>query len=62
MVFLRPTIVRDAAGMAALSGKKYSDLHFISNTNRPTDRPGILPANPSQLFERNQDPAVDLRR
>jgi len=26
MVFLRPTVIRDRAGLAALSGKKYSDI------------------------------------
>ncbi|MGV8321456.1 type II secretion system protein GspD, partial [Pseudomonas aeruginosa] len=32
MVFLRPTVVRDSAGLAALSGKKYSDIRVIDGT------------------------------
>src|SRR5690606_39800413 len=34
MVFLRPSVVRDAAGLAALSGRKYSDIRILSNGSR----------------------------
>ncbi|MCQ4325230.1 type II secretion system protein GspD [Stutzerimonas stutzeri] len=61
MVFLRPTVIRDRAGLAALSGKKYSDIRVIE-----TDlaSPTILPANPSQLFDGQGEPApaIDLRQ
>ncbi|NQD92499.1 type II secretion system secretin GspD [Pseudomonas sp. CrR25] len=60
MVFLRPTVVRDGAGLAALSGKKYSDIRVLGNI-RDDYRPGILPHDPIQLFDRNSTPAVDLR-
>jgi general secretion pathway protein D len=61
MVFLRPTIVRDAAGLAALSGKKYSDIRVIGGqeNNGP---PAILPREPRQLFDGQGAPAVDLRQ
>ncbi|CAD5109755.1 type II secretion system secretin GspD [Zestomonas carbonaria] len=58
MVFLRPSIVRDGAGLAALSGKKYSDIRVLGGTDRG---PSILPANPAQLFDGQGAPAVDLR-
>nr|WP_120996375.1 type II secretion system secretin GspD [Stutzerimonas urumqiensis] len=58
MVFLRPTVVRDRAGMAALSGKKYSDIRVIEvGTGRPT----VLPADADQLFDPQGVPAIDLR-
>jgi general secretion pathway protein D len=60
MVFLRPTVIRDAAGMAALSGKKYSDIRVLGNI-RENYRPGILPLDPVQLFDSNSQPAIDLR-
>ncbi len=50
MVFLRPTVIRDAAGMAALSGKKYSDIRVLED-RREDYRPGILPRDPVQLFD-----------
>ncbi len=58
MVFLRPTVVRDSAGLAALSGKKYSDIRVIDGTRGPEGRPSILPTNANQLFDGQ---AVDLR-
>ena len=61
MVFLRPTVVRDAAGLAALSGKKYGDIRTLGDA-RGDYRPGILPHDSAQLFERAAAPAVDLRR
>lgn len=57
MVFLRPTVVRNAAGLAALSGKKYSDIRVLGGAEG--DRSNLLPQDRSQLFE---GPAVDLRR
>ncbi|MCY1499807.1 Type II secretion system protein D [compost metagenome] len=59
MVFLRPSIVRDGAGLAALSGKKYSDIRVLGGQD--DKRPSILPANPMQLFDGRGAPAVDLR-
>ena len=61
MVFLRPTVIRDRAGLAALSGKKYSDIRVIETDSAS---PSILPANPTQLFDgRGQPaPAIDLRQ
>ncbi|WP_405118485.1 type II secretion system secretin GspD [Pseudomonas leptonychotis] len=60
MVFLRPTVIRDAAGMAALSGKKYSDIRVLGDV-REDYRPGILPRDPVQLFDKAEPGAVDLR-
>lgn len=60
MVFLRPTVIRDAAGMAALSGKKYSDIRVLGDI-RENYRPGILPRNPVQLFDQAEPDAIDLR-
>ena len=60
MVFLRPTVIRDAAGMAALSGKKYSDIRVLGDI-RENYRPGILPRDPVQLFDQADPEAIDLR-
>ncbi|ERI53801.1 type II secretion system protein GspD [Pseudomonas sp. AOB-7] len=60
MVFLRPTVVRDGAGLAALSGKKYSDIRILGSADE--GRPSILPRNPAQLFDGQGAPAVDLRQ
>ncbi|NMZ69916.1 general secretion pathway protein D [Pseudomonas peli] len=60
MVFLRPTVVRDGAGLAALSGKKYSDIRVLGDV-REDYRPGILPRDPVQLFDQNTPEAIDLR-
>ncbi|MCQ4290806.1 type II secretion system secretin GspD [Pseudomonas sp. FeN3W] len=61
MVFLRPTVIRDRAGLAALSGKKYSDIRVIETDSA---NPSILPANPAQLFDGRGEPApaIDLRQ
>ncbi|RRU73523.1 type II secretion system protein GspD [Stutzerimonas xanthomarina] len=61
MVFLRPTVIRDRAGLAALSGKKYSDIRVIETDSTS---PSILPANPAQLFDGRGEPApaIDLRQ
>lgn len=60
MVFLRPTVVRDRAGLAALSGKKYSDIRVIETDSAS---PTLLPANPERLFDGQGEPApaIDLR-
>lgn len=60
MVFLRPTVVRDGAGLAALSGKKYSDIRILGDGTN--GRPSILPSHPAQLFDGQGAPAVDLRQ
>ncbi len=61
MVFLRPTVIRDRAGLAALSGKKYSDIRVIETDSAS---PTIFPANPTQLFDGRGEPApaIDLRQ
>ncbi len=61
MVFLRPTVIRDAAGMAALSGKKYSDIRVLED-RREDYRPGILPRDPVQLFDQTAPASIDLRQ
>jgi general secretion pathway protein D len=58
MVFLRPTVVRDRAGLAALSGRKYADVHIFDDSE---GTPGLLPARAEQLFDSNSAGAVDLR-
>jgi len=60
MVFLRPTVIRDRAGIAALSGKKYSDIRVIETNS---ESPSILPATPERLFDGQGQPApaIDLR-
>ncbi|WPC06671.1 type II secretion system secretin GspD [Pseudomonas benzenivorans] len=60
MVFLRPSVIRDAAGLAALSGKKYGDIRVLRDI-RDDYQPGELPRDPVQLFDRATAPAVDLR-
>ncbi|WP_234703341.1 type II secretion system secretin GspD [Pseudomonas flexibilis] len=57
MVFLRPSVVRDAAGLAALSGRKYGDIRVLSNGSRSA----LLPPNEYQLFDGPGDRPVDLR-
>ena len=57
MVFLRPSIVRDAAGLAALSGRKYSDIRMLSNGGRDS----LLPPSENLLFDGGDRP-VDLRQ
>lgn len=61
MVFLRPTVVRDSAGGAALSEKKYSDIHIFSNGTSKQDHPNILPRDPKRLFDRQENSTIDLR-
>ncbi|MBC9250095.1 type II secretion system protein GspD [Pseudomonas alcaligenes] len=56
MVFLKPTIVRDNAGMAALSGKKYSDIRVLGDGTQDA----LLPPNAQRLFD-GRNGAIDLR-
>jgi general secretion pathway protein D len=61
MVFLRPTIVRDSAGLAAISGKKYSDIRVLGNEGADKIL-STLPRTPGQLFDGRGSSAVDLRQ
>ncbi|MBX9754493.1 MAG: type II secretion system secretin GspD [Pseudomonadaceae bacterium] len=61
MVFLRPTIVRDSAGMAAISGKKYSDIRILGDKGAEKI-PNTLPRAPGQLFDGEGGAAIDLRQ
>lgn len=60
MVFLRPRVVRDGEGLAALSQQKYQDIRVYSQHG--DSQP--LPPDALQLFERERAavPAVDLRQ
>ncbi|HBO8477833.1 TPA: GspD family T2SS secretin variant XcpQ [Pseudomonas aeruginosa] len=58
MVFLRPTVVLDGAGLAAISGKKYSDIRALDGRRSPEGRGSILPSSAGQLFDGQ---TVDLR-
>ncbi|WIO50847.1 GspD family T2SS secretin variant XcpQ [Pseudomonas aeruginosa] len=58
MVFLRPTVVLDGAGLAAISGKKYSDIRVLDGRRSPEGRGSILPSSAGQLFDGQ---TVDLR-
>src|SRR5690606_37579510 len=60
MVFLRPTVVRDRAGMASLSGKKYSDISVMGYNDEGHQ---VLPGNdPQRLFGQPGAGAIDLRK
>lgn len=56
MVFLRPSVVRDAAGLTNLSQQKYQGIRVL-------DAASLLPSNPQQLFAPAAPAAaaVDLR-
>ncbi|HTO18896.1 MAG TPA: type II secretion system secretin GspD [Pseudomonas sp.] len=58
MVFLRPSVVRDAAGLAALSGRKYGDIRVLGNG----DRNAVLPPSEHLLFDGLGERPVDLRQ
>ncbi|WP_052080968.1 type II secretion system secretin GspD [Pseudomonas sp. ML96] len=58
MVFLRPTIVRDRAGMATLSGKKYNDISVLGADE---DGNSQLPGDAVRLFDKPGAAAIDLR-
>ena len=60
MVFLRPTVVRDRAGMASLSGKKYSDISVMGYDDAGQQ---VLPgSDPQRLFDKPGAGAIDLRK
>ena len=61
MVFLRPMIIRDATGLAAISGKKYSDIRILGADGNDKI-PNVLPRTPGQLFDGQGGAAVDLRQ
>ena len=61
MVFLRPTIIRNATGLAAISGKKYSDIRILGADGNDKI-PNVLPRTPGQLFDGQGGAAVDLRQ
>ncbi len=58
MVFLRPSVVRDAAGLAALSGRKYGDIRVLGNGGRNA----VLPPSEHLLFDGLGGRPVDLRQ
>ena len=58
MVFLRPSVVRDAAGLAALSGRKYGDIRVLGNDGRNV----VLPPSEHLLFDGLGERPVDLRQ
>ena len=61
MVFLRPMIIRDATGLAAISGKKYSDIRILGADGNDKI-PNVLPRTPGQLFDGQGGAAIDLRQ
>ncbi|MBP8184851.1 MAG: SPOR domain-containing protein, partial [Pseudomonas sp.] len=60
MVFIRPSVVRDAAGLHNLSQLKYQDIRVLGGANEGLSP---LPINPQQLFDRGAatSPELDLR-
>jgi general secretion pathway protein D len=60
MVFLRPSVVRDGAGLASLSQQKYQDIRVFGDDN---GAPQLLPVDPHRLFQRHRPDAaaLDLR-
>ncbi|MBX9915407.1 MAG: type II secretion system secretin GspD [Pseudomonadaceae bacterium] len=60
MVFIRPSVVRDAAGLHNLSQQKYQDIRVLDGANEGLSP---LPINPQQLFDRGASaaPELDLR-
>ncbi|MFP5423028.1 MAG: type II secretion system secretin GspD [Gammaproteobacteria bacterium] len=60
MVFLRPSVVRDGAGLANLSQQKYQDIRVFGDDN---GAPQLLPADPQRLFQRRtpDTATLDLR-
>ena len=59
MVFLRPTVVRDRAGMATLSGKKFNDISVLGADE---DGNSTLPGDAVRLFDKPGAAAIDLRK
>ncbi|MDG1581831.1 type II secretion system secretin GspD [Pseudomonas sp. GOM6] len=60
MVFLRPTVVRDRAGMASLSGKKYSDISVVGYDD--DGQQILIGTDPQRLFDKPGASAIDLRK
>ncbi|MDG9927018.1 MULTISPECIES: type II secretion system secretin GspD [unclassified Pseudomonas] len=58
MVFLRPTVIRDRAGMASLSGKKYRDISVLDGNDGGRN---LLPGDAERLFDKPGAGAIDLR-
>jgi general secretion pathway protein D len=59
MVFIRPSVVRDAAGLHNLSQQKYQDIRLLDGAEQGLSP---LPINPQQLFDRGAAaPELDLR-
>lgn len=60
MVFIRPSVVRDAAGLHNLSQQKYQDIRVLSGANEDHNP---LPLNPQRLFDSGapSTPELDLR-
>ena len=59
MVFIRPSVVRDAAGLHNLSQQKYQDIRVLGGAEQGLSP---LPINPQQLFDRGAAaPELDLR-
>ncbi|AMR66587.1 type II secretion system secretin GspD [Aquipseudomonas alcaligenes] len=59
MVFLRPTVVRDRAGMATLSGKKFNDISVLGVDENGNSS---LPGDAVRLFDKPGAAAIDLRK
>ncbi len=57
MVFLRPSVVRDGAGLASLSQQKYQDIRVFGDGN---GAPQLLPADPQRLFQRAPEALPEL--
>ncbi|MES2817687.1 MAG: type II secretion system secretin GspD [Pseudomonadota bacterium] len=58
MVFLRPTVVRDANGMHSLSQRKFNDIRVLGQPDPAI--PNSLPASPAELFDGQGQPAADI--
>ena len=60
MVFLRPSVTRDGAGLSNISLGKYQEMHGLSHREAFSGSP--LPENPHKLFDRSETlTEVDLR-
>ena len=58
MVFLRPTVVRDSNGLAALAEQKYGSIRLYGG-DQPAGRHNLLPERAERLFQQGQP--IDLR-
>ncbi|MBA1276268.1 type II secretion system secretin GspD [Stutzerimonas stutzeri] len=60
MVFLRPSVTRDGAGLSSLSLGKYQEMHGLSRSEAFSG--SSLPDDPRRLFDRSgTQPELDLR-